>query len=198
MMFCSQVKQNLSRRPPHFPPTADSWSLIRPRPSSIVSSDSLLSSTVTVETGSPPAGGHGSSTWKHQTRFTEHLFGCGPVARKFRVLPSAGPSRSAPPSGLASPSRIPGPPSSSGPSAEGGRLNTNTGSEPDSSRLKHVSLSRKSFNCGDRTRAELHRVKLTLITESFCPPCWTEKRAEHQSVPHLMMSQTTKVNEIIN
>ncbi|KAG7231611.1 hypothetical protein INR49_011006 [Caranx melampygus] len=41
--------------------TTDNWSLIRPSPSSMVSRDSRLSSTVTVETGSLPADGHGSS-----------------------------------------------------------------------------------------------------------------------------------------
>ncbi|KAG7232215.1 hypothetical protein INR49_009408 [Caranx melampygus] len=45
----------------YFPATTDNWSLIRPSPSSMVSRDSRLSSTVTVETGSLPADGHGSS-----------------------------------------------------------------------------------------------------------------------------------------
>lgn len=42
---------------PHFPATTDSWSLIRPSPSSMVSRDSRLSSTVTVDSESPPADG---------------------------------------------------------------------------------------------------------------------------------------------
>lgn len=41
---------------PHFPATTDSWSLIRPSPSSMVSRDSRLSSTVTAESD-------GSSVW---------------------------------------------------------------------------------------------------------------------------------------
>lgn len=47
---------------PYFPATTDSWSLMRPSPSSMVSRDALLSSTVTAETESPPA--DESSTWK--------------------------------------------------------------------------------------------------------------------------------------
>lgn len=49
----------------YFPATTDSWSLMRPSPSSMVSRDSRPSSTVTAETDSPPA--DGSSIWKHIT-----------------------------------------------------------------------------------------------------------------------------------
>lgn len=47
---------------PYFPATTDSWSLMRPSPSNMVSRDSLLSSTVSAETESPPA--DESSIWK--------------------------------------------------------------------------------------------------------------------------------------
>lgn len=73
------LHQQANQRSFHFPATTDSWSLMRPSPSSMVSRDSRPSSTVTVEMDFPPAAGHGSSIWKpehvtrHQTHEADHM-----------------------------------------------------------------------------------------------------------------------------